>query len=78
MKIRLQMILIVALHACACTCIVSGSGPSLPDPDGQSPDMTKPVKVYILMGQSNMYKQLVHNKLMLGVIVARVQGAEFD
>ncbi|MDC0324423.1 sialate O-acetylesterase, partial [Verrucomicrobia bacterium] len=49
------MILIVALlHACACTCIVSGCGPSSPDPDGQSPDMTKPVKVYIMMGQSNM------------------------
>jgi len=55
MKIRFQMILIVALlHACACTCIVSGCGPSSPDPDGQSPDMAKPVKVYIMMGQSNM------------------------
>ena len=26
----------------------------LPDPDGKSADMTKPVQVYILMGQSNM------------------------
>ncbi|TWT34725.1 sialate O-acetylesterase [Blastopirellula retiformator] len=26
----------------------------LPDPDGKPADMTKPVKVYILMGQSNM------------------------
>ncbi len=26
----------------------------LPDPDGNAPDPTKPVKVYILMGQSNM------------------------
>ena len=26
----------------------------LPDPDGQAADMTKPVQVYILMGQSNM------------------------
>lgn len=26
----------------------------LPDPDGQSADMTKPVKVFILLGQSNM------------------------
>jgi len=26
----------------------------LPDPDGQPADMTKPVKVFILMGQSNM------------------------
>ena len=26
----------------------------LPDPDGKSADMSKPVQVYILMGQSNM------------------------
>ena len=26
----------------------------LPDPDGKPADMTKPVKVFILMGQSNM------------------------
>ena len=26
----------------------------LPDPDGKPADMTKPVQVYILMGQSNM------------------------
>ncbi|MCH2183492.1 MAG: hypothetical protein MK108_15950, partial [Mariniblastus sp.] len=26
----------------------------LPDPDGQAADMTQPVQVYILMGQSNM------------------------
>ena len=26
----------------------------LPDPDGKAPDTTKPVKVYILAGQSNM------------------------
>ena len=27
---------------------------SLPDPDGKAGDATKPVKVYILAGQSNM------------------------
>jgi len=26
----------------------------LPDPDGKAPDTSKPVKVYILAGQSNM------------------------
>ncbi len=26
----------------------------LPDPDGKAADMTKPVQVYILLGQSNM------------------------
>jgi len=55
MKARLQMTLIVALlRVCACTCEVLGSAPSLPDPDGKPADVTKPVKVYILMGQSNM------------------------
>jgi len=29
-------------------------GPTLPDPDGKPADMTKPVQVYILLGQSNM------------------------
>ena len=29
----------------------------LPDPDGKSADMSKPVQVYILMGQSNMIAQ---------------------
>ena len=28
--------------------------PALPDPDGKPADMSKPVQVYILMGQSNM------------------------
>ncbi|MDP6046161.1 MAG: sialate O-acetylesterase, partial [Phycisphaerae bacterium] len=27
---------------------------TLPDPDGKSADMSKPVQVYILLGQSNM------------------------
>ncbi|MEC9327910.1 MAG: hypothetical protein VYC63_08335, partial [Verrucomicrobiota bacterium] len=27
---------------------------TLPDPDGKPADMSKPVQVYILMGQSNM------------------------
>jgi len=30
------------------------SADSLPDPDGQAADMSKPVQVYILLGQSNM------------------------
>ncbi|MDA0282635.1 MAG: hypothetical protein O3B86_04700, partial [Planctomycetota bacterium] len=28
--------------------------PPLPDPDGKPADMSKPVQVYILLGQSNM------------------------
>jgi hypothetical protein len=33
---------------------VSGAEGELPDPDGKPADMSKPVQVYILMGQSNM------------------------
>ncbi len=32
----------------------AGAAESLPDPDGKPADMSKPVKVFILMGQSNM------------------------
>jgi len=38
----------------------------LPDPDGKPADMTKPVQVYILMGQSNM--------LGMGTIVGTTDG----
>ena len=44
---------VVAAMSLAMTA-VSGAEPPLPDPDGQPADMTKPVQVYILMGQSNM------------------------
>jgi hypothetical protein len=33
---------------------IVGAETQLPDPDGKPADMTKPVQVYILMGQSNM------------------------
>jgi hypothetical protein len=33
---------------------VSAAAQQLPDPDGKSADMSKPVKVFILLGQSNM------------------------
>lgn len=33
---------------------VFGADDTLPDPDGKEADMSKPVQVYILMGQSNM------------------------
>ncbi len=34
--------------------VVRGAAPTLPDPDGKPADMSKPVQVFILMGQSNM------------------------
>ncbi|MGI9239506.1 MAG: sialate O-acetylesterase [Verrucomicrobiales bacterium] len=33
---------------------ISGAQDTLPDPDGKPADMSKPVQVYILLGQSNM------------------------
>jgi len=36
------------------TLSVSAKDKPLPDPDGKPADMTKPVQVYILLGQSNM------------------------
>ena len=33
---------------------VLANGADLPDPDGKPADMTKPVQVFILLGQSNM------------------------
>ena len=36
------------------TMSVSAKDKDLPDPDGKPADMSKPVQVYILLGQSNM------------------------
>ena len=44
-----------ALAVAVCTLPVFGEVPKeLPDPDGKPADMSKPVQVYILLGQSNM------------------------
>ena len=57
MKIRLVTASILTLVAL--TLLVSNSAfgensKQLPDPDGKSADMSKPVQVYILLGQSNL------------------------
>ena len=44
----------LALTGLALTAAAKEIPAQLPDPDGQAPDATKPVKVYILAGQSNM------------------------
>lgn len=56
MKKELQMTINVALISfCAFTLsLTSHAAETLPDPDGKPADMSKPVQVYILMGQSNM------------------------
>ena len=38
----------------------SNAESKLPDPDGKPADMSKPVQVYILMGQSNMLRSEEH------------------
>ena len=47
----------LATLACAVLFLPAGADESrapLPDPDGKPANMSKPVQVYILMGQSNM------------------------
>lgn len=58
-KIRLVLCLTVtmimaALSVSAAAKINTDPKQQLPDPDGKPADMTKPVKVFILLGQSNM------------------------
>ncbi len=45
---------IIAVVAAMLLALPAFAAEPLPDPDGKSADMSKPVKVYILMGQSNM------------------------
>ena len=48
-------VLSVAASVSILASVAIGAGPaSLPDPDGEPADMTRPVQVYILLGQSNM------------------------
>jgi hypothetical protein len=53
--LAVQLLLLLAAPAGAAQGVgVPGGAGQLPDPDGKSADMSKPVQVYILMGQSNM------------------------
>jgi len=54
---KLFVVLCLLAAVCMLTANVSADGKAakqLPDPDGKPADMTKPVQVYILLGQSNM------------------------
>jgi len=47
-------LILVALASCALTVLAAEVPKELPRPDGKEADMSKPVQVYILLGQSNM------------------------
>ncbi len=54
---RIKTVLILAVVAMAILVLPAAAKeipPQLPDPDGKPADMSKPVQVYILLGQSNM------------------------
>ncbi|NQT89604.1 hypothetical protein HQ560_22735 [bacterium] len=56
-RLRLTIVLafvVLALTSLALNASAEGIPAQLPDPDGKAGDATKPVKVYILAGQSNM------------------------
>ncbi|MEZ6057576.1 MAG: sialate O-acetylesterase [Planctomycetaceae bacterium] len=65
MKTRFTSNLLIALAMvlCASPCFAA----DIPDPDGKPADMSKPVKVYLLMGQSNM--------LEMGKVAGDKEGA---
>ena len=50
----LMVAVMVGVNAAAPEKIKTDPKQQLPDPDGKSADMSKPVQVYILLGQSNM------------------------
>ncbi|MHC4201641.1 MAG: hypothetical protein ACYSU0_16770, partial [Planctomycetota bacterium] len=49
-----MLIVAVAIAIHALPAVGAGVPAQLPDPDGKPADMSKPVQVFILMGQSNM------------------------
>ena len=54
-RIGIVSALIALAMAAQVSYVAAGGVPAqLPDPDGKAADMSKPVQVYILMGQSNM------------------------
>ncbi len=49
-----NLTLVVALTLLTSSFVFAEDVNQLPDPDGKPADMSKPVQVYILLGQSNM------------------------
>jgi len=50
----IHMLVTISMALAAAPAAEEAPAPTLPDPDGKAADMTRPVQVYILMGQSNM------------------------
>jgi hypothetical protein len=53
-SLPLKMLLTLFAVALVARPALAENSKSLPDPDGKPADMSKPVQVFILMGQSNM------------------------
>ena len=54
MRFNTLATIITALLVTSMALPVSAGEKTLPDPDGKPADLSKPVQVYILLGQSNM------------------------
>jgi hypothetical protein len=52
--LRIFLFAIISMALISQSALAANVSAQLPDPDGKPADMTKPVKVFILMGQSNM------------------------
>ena len=53
-KSRNTVAMLLVMMMLGVTSVLAAAKQQLPDPDGKPADMSKPVQVYILMGQSNM------------------------
>ncbi len=53
-KVRNMVVVLMAMMIWGVTSLQAAKTQQLPDPDGKPADMSKPVQVYILLGQSNM------------------------
>ena len=67
-----MLIVAVAIAIHAFPAAGAGVPAQLPDPDGKPADMSKPVKVFILMGQSNVEE----DRWRVPVDVVRATAAE--
>lgn len=53
-KLHIELLVLFSLAVSLVSVAPAGAQNQLPDPDGKPADMSKPVQVYLLLGQSNM------------------------